>query len=173
MSANNDELRQIVTDALVGMISGVTGLVPPTGPGSIPDFVQAPIDRAVEKISSKLLVSVPEGWSVYRDSTSAIYVGVASGRLPGVWLYRDGSADERMLWAYFDEMLSAVPADSTVKQCLSVQPVKAAPDDSLTAAVDAAMIEMQNISPPLRRSECERLIRAALRVLRAQQGGDA
>lgn len=105
MSKSNDELRQIVTEALVGMISGVTGLVPPTGPGSIPDFIQAPIDRAVEKISSKLLVSVPEGWSVYRDSTSAIYVGVASGRLPGVWLYRDGSADERMLWAYFYEML--------------------------------------------------------------------
>lgn len=32
----------------------------------------------------------------------------------------------------------------------------------LTAAVDAAMVEMKNISPPMRRSECERLIRAAL-----------
>jgi hypothetical protein len=32
----------------------------------------------------------------------------------------------------------------------------------LTAAVDAAMIEMQNVSPPLRRSDCARLIRAAL-----------
>ena len=62
MSTSNDELRQIVTDALVGMISGVTGLVPPTGPGSIPDFVQAPIDRAVEKISSRLPAGVPEGW---------------------------------------------------------------------------------------------------------------
>ncbi|RRV41300.1 hypothetical protein EGJ86_07390 [Pseudomonas sp. o96-267] len=57
MSTNNDELRQIVTDALVGMISGVTGLVPPTGPGSIPDFVQAPIDREVEKISAGLLAA--------------------------------------------------------------------------------------------------------------------
>ncbi|TLX65101.1 3'-5' exoribonuclease [Stutzerimonas nosocomialis] len=28
--------------------------------------------------------------------------------------------------------------------------------------IDAAMIEMRNIAPPLRRSECERLIRAAL-----------
>jgi hypothetical protein len=34
--------------------------------------------------------------------------------------------------------------------------------DELTAAVDAAMVEMANIHPPLRRSECERLIRAAL-----------
>lgn len=31
----------------------------------------------------------------------------------------------------------------------------------LTAAVDAAMVEMENIYPPLKRSECERLIRAA------------
>lgn len=33
--------------------------------------------------------------------------------------------------------------------------------NNLTAAVDAAMVEMANISPPMRRSECERLIRAA------------
>ena len=33
---------------------------------------------------------------------------------------------------------------------------------NLIAAVDAAMVEMQNIHPPLKRSECERLIRAAL-----------
>lgn len=32
---------------------------------------------------------------------------------------------------------------------------------SLTSAVDAAMMEMQNISPPLGRGECARLIRAA------------
>lgn len=69
--------------------------------------------------------------------------------------------------------LPAAPVDSTVKESLSVQPVTAAPDDSLTAAVDAAMVEMQNISPPLRRGECERLIRAALSVLCVQQGGDA
>ena len=63
MSKSNDELRQIVTDALVGMISGVTGLVPPTGPGSIPDFVQAPIDRAVEKIQ-EVLRHVPDSCEV-------------------------------------------------------------------------------------------------------------
>lgn len=33
--------------------------------------------------------------------------------------------------------------------------------DDLEAAVDAAMVEMANISPPLRRSECKRLILAA------------
>lgn len=54
------DLRQIVTEALVSMISGVTGLVPPSGPGSIPDFVQAPIDRAVERISASLPVGVPD-----------------------------------------------------------------------------------------------------------------
>ena len=30
------------------------------------------------------------------------------------------------------------------------------------AMIDAAMVEMANITPPLRRSECQRLIRAAL-----------
>ncbi|WXL23961.1 hypothetical protein WG219_11400 [Ectopseudomonas mendocina] len=44
----------------------------------------------------------------------------------------------------------------------------------LTSAVDAAMVEMQNISPPLRRSECARLIHAALSRLNQQpaSGGD-
>lgn len=37
-----------------------------------------------------------------------------------------------------------------------------APARDITAMVDAAMIEMANISPPMRRNECERLIRAAL-----------
>ena len=32
----------------------------------------------------------------------------------------------------------------------------------ITAAVDAAMVEMKNLHPPMRRSECERLIKAAL-----------
>lgn len=32
----------------------------------------------------------------------------------------------------------------------------------ITAAVDAAMVEMRNMYPPMRRSECERLIKAAL-----------
>ena len=37
------------------------------------------------------------------------------------------------------------------------------------AMIDAAMVEMANIVPPLKRSECARLIRAAL----AAQGGKA
>lgn len=60
VSAQKNELRQIITDALVSMVSGVTGLVPPSGPGQIPDFIQAPIDRAVERISASLPVGVPQ-----------------------------------------------------------------------------------------------------------------
>lgn len=37
------------------------------------------------------------------------------------------------------------------------------------AMIDAAMVEMANISPPLRRSECQRLIRAALSAAPAPQ----
>ncbi len=62
MSEQKNELRQIITDALVSMVSGVTGLVPPSGPGAIPDFIQAPIDRAVERISASLPVGVPDDW---------------------------------------------------------------------------------------------------------------
>lgn len=35
--------------------------------------------------------------------------------------------------------------------------------------IDAAMVEMANITPPLRRSECERLIRAALSAMEKQE----
>ena len=46
-------LQQIVTDALVAMVSGVTQMVPPTDE-PLPDFVQAPIDRAVTRIRSEI-----------------------------------------------------------------------------------------------------------------------
>lgn len=36
-----------------------------------------------------------------------------------------------------------------------------APDEVITRAVDLAMVEMQGIVPPLKRSDCERLIRAS------------
>lgn len=52
-----NEVRKVVTDAMVSMVAGVTGLVPPSGPGAIPDFVQAPIDRAVTQITELLAAS--------------------------------------------------------------------------------------------------------------------
>lgn len=58
-------------------------------------------------------------------------------------------------------MLYAAPIAQTAPQ----------PEQSgLVEMIDAAMIEMRNIAPPLRRSDCERLIRAALS---AQGAGDA
>ena len=41
-------------------------------------------------------------------------------------------------------------------------PSKQEPVFDITTAVDAAMVEMKNMHPPMRRSECERLIKAAL-----------
>lgn len=49
-----------------------------------------------------------------------------------------------------------------VLQRWGVAPALEAPAADMTAAVDAAKVEMRNIHPPMRRSECERLIRAAL-----------
>lgn len=42
--------------------------------------------------------------------------------------------------------------------------------ERMTEMVDAAMAEMSNIHPPIRRSECERLIRAALGALEKPHG---
>lgn len=62
-----------------------------------------------------------------------------------------------------DEQAKPVPSAVCERAALKAQPSGVVLSDaSLTLAVDAAMLEMQNISPPLRRSDCERLIRAAL-----------
>nr|WP_312231683.1 DUF551 domain-containing protein [Pseudomonas sp.] len=51
------DVRTVVIDALVGMISGATSMTPPTDQ-PLPDFVQAPVDRAVERIQ-RLLAQEP------------------------------------------------------------------------------------------------------------------
>jgi len=45
----NPDIRTVVTESLVGMISSVTRLVPPANE-PLPQFIQAPIDRAVDRI---------------------------------------------------------------------------------------------------------------------------
>ena len=47
------DIRNIVTDSLVGMIAAVTRTTPPANE-PLPSFIQAPIDRAVERIGSFL-----------------------------------------------------------------------------------------------------------------------
>lgn len=119
MDAN---LRQFVTEALVSMISGVTGLVPPSGPGSIPDFVQAPIDRAVERISASLPVGVPDGWALVPvEPTPEIRQAIDL-------LCDDHRAfdDSEAFWQY---LLDSSPAAPTVKaeQVQSADPCGLAP----------------------------------------------
>ena len=43
------DLRSIVTESLIGMIAGVTRLIPPANEPP-PAFIQGPIDRAVDRI---------------------------------------------------------------------------------------------------------------------------
>ncbi|MDH1575470.1 hypothetical protein [Pseudomonas sp. GD03746] len=57
--SSNTELSKIVTEALVGMVSGVTGMKPPPGE-PLPGFIQAPIDRAVTRISGLLAQPAPQ-----------------------------------------------------------------------------------------------------------------
>jgi len=57
--SSNTELSKIVTEALVGMASGVTGMKPPADE-PLPGFIQAPIDRAVTRISGLLAQPAPQ-----------------------------------------------------------------------------------------------------------------
>jgi len=51
------DIRSIVTDSLVGMIAAVTRTTPPANE-PLPSFIQAPVDRAVDRIRSFLLPGV-------------------------------------------------------------------------------------------------------------------
>jgi len=52
-----ETLRTIVTESLIGMIASVTRLVPPANEPP-PDFIQAPIDRAVDRIRAVIAPGV-------------------------------------------------------------------------------------------------------------------
>ncbi|MDH0335138.1 hypothetical protein [Metapseudomonas otitidis] len=51
-------VRRVVTDALVSMVSGLTRMSPPPNE-PLPDFIQAPIDRAVERVVAELSTTPP------------------------------------------------------------------------------------------------------------------
>lgn len=52
-----ENIRKVVTESLVGMISAVTSMTPPANE-PLPDFIQGPIDRAVERISAAVATGV-------------------------------------------------------------------------------------------------------------------
>lgn len=73
-------IRTIVVDSLVGMIAGATGMVPPRE-GPLPDFIQGPVDRAVERIAEAL-----EAVTVERDQLRAEIEGLRKRpALPSDW----------------------------------------------------------------------------------------
>lgn len=51
------DIRSIVTESLVGMIAAVTRTTPPANE-PLPPFIQAPVDRAVDRIRSFLMPGV-------------------------------------------------------------------------------------------------------------------
>ncbi|WP_332847591.1 DUF4406 domain-containing protein [Pseudomonas lactucae] len=51
------DIRSIVTESLVAMIAAVTRTMPPANE-PLPSFIQAPVDRAVDRIRSILLTGV-------------------------------------------------------------------------------------------------------------------
>lgn len=52
-----ENIRKVVTGSLVRMISAVTSTTPPANE-PLPDFIQSPIDRAVERISAAVAPGV-------------------------------------------------------------------------------------------------------------------
>lgn len=52
-----ENIRKVVTDSLVRMISAVTSTTPPANE-SLHDFIQGPIDRAVERTSAAVAPGV-------------------------------------------------------------------------------------------------------------------
>lgn len=64
-----ENIRKVVTDSLVGMISAVTSMSPPANE-PLPDFIQGPIDRAVERISA----SVAPGVTAACSRISRVYL---------------------------------------------------------------------------------------------------
>lgn len=91
--SSNSELSKIVTEALVSMVSGVTGMRPPADE-PLPGFIQAPIDRAVARISS--LIQAP---TQQRKVEPILLTAVATlvdhedGGLEAHWLLEGGTAE--------------------------------------------------------------------------------
>lgn len=77
---------------------------------------------------------------------------------------RDLDEAHALLRGIHDGEISGFERYSKIEALLSASAEPSAPveRDDLTSMVDAAMVEMAGIHPPLKRSECERLIRAAL-----------
>ena len=57
--SSNIELSKIGTEALVCMLSGVTGVKPPADQ-HLPGFIQGPIDRADERVAALLTQAAPQ-----------------------------------------------------------------------------------------------------------------
>jgi hypothetical protein len=70
------DIRSIVTESLIGMISAVTQMVPPANE-PMPAFIQAPIDRAVDRIKSFVLPGV----TLQTARASRVYV---AGPMTGI-----------------------------------------------------------------------------------------
>jgi len=86
------------------------------------------------------------------------------------WFTEAGAQDvfiTHVLHDPYNDTLEGTCNDGAKNWLVEFQVPTSAPTEApvMTTMVDAAMVEMQNIHPPLKRSECERLIRAALEAV--------
>jgi len=124
----------------------------------------------------------PSYWAETCDGEPHVHTKLWSG-LPGC-----GSFHSSRFWPLYGVSMLAFPiaqtAPSVCMGCVDLSShvrelqhkmdyykAQTAPQpeqSGLVEMIDAAMIEMRNIDPPLRRSDCERLIRAALSAVTAE-----
>ena len=106
-----DNWKKAVDDALVLMQSTADSY--PSAKEAIKDLIDWHVAVATDpKVGGKPVI--PDGWEVERDSSENPHfdgaILVSNGDGPGVWLYRDGDIEDRVLWAFFDAALTAQPA---------------------------------------------------------------
>lgn len=71
-----ENIRTIVTESLIGMISAATAMTPPANE-PMPPFIQGPIDRAVDRISAV----VAPGVTLQADRKNRLYL---AGPMTGI-----------------------------------------------------------------------------------------
>jgi hypothetical protein len=83
-NTESTDIRAIVTEALIGMIATITCLVPPTNTAP-PPFIQAAIDRAVDRIVRRL--GEPEKFIYPAVSTWPEWAGWIGLDATGYWVF--------------------------------------------------------------------------------------
>ncbi|WP_281686714.1 hypothetical protein [Pseudomonas citronellolis] len=120
LAGGEQDVRKIVTESLLGMISSVASASPPPG-APLPDFIQAPIDRAATRIGQHIARVLAE-----RDTPAANAGQVTDDQLRQAYLA--GWLASAQGWNGEHPPMACTTADWLRKAEESVRKIAAAPD---------------------------------------------